>query len=94
MVETMDAHEVAELFQVTTPTVYRWAREGILPARRIGRILRFNKADVEAMLGERGPQAPAPEKPETKPTGDGAVHNFISFLAEAVVRELREKGQL
>ena len=40
----------AKIFRVPAPTVYRWIREGRLPAYRIGaRQLRISRADIERM---------------------------------------------
>jgi excisionase family DNA binding protein len=43
--------EVARHLKVTTPTVLRWFRHGIIPARiAVGRVYRFDLAEVEAAL--------------------------------------------
>lgn len=86
---TLTTEQVAELFQVKVPTVYRWARDGVIPSQKIGRTLRFRRADVEAALG-------------TEPTGLQSVPDptpeeedaFISILARALARELRRQGTL
>src|SRR4029077_20906839 len=39
--------QVAKRFSISVPTVYRWVREGKLPAVRLGkRVLRFSEIDL------------------------------------------------
>ena len=48
------AHEIAARFRVTAPSVRRWARQGIVPAFKIGSTYRFDLAAVEEALRVRG----------------------------------------
>jgi excisionase family DNA binding protein len=43
----LTAKEVAKYLEQTESTVYAWAQEGKIPAIKIGRILRFRRADIE-----------------------------------------------
>ena len=45
--------EVAELMRVSTMTVYRLIKAGVLPAVRFGKSYRIDEADVDAYLAER-----------------------------------------
>ena len=45
--------EVAELLQVCTRTVRRWIKSGVLPAHRIGGVVRIAEADLLAFLALR-----------------------------------------
>jgi len=54
MGETLTAEEVAGLLKVTEATVYRWVREGTLPAQRLGRTLRFREEDIESAISQDG----------------------------------------
>ena len=45
----LTADEVAERWKVEPSTVYRWAREGVVPSVRIGGIVRFPARELEAM---------------------------------------------
>lgn len=45
--------DVAELLQIPTSTVYELTRQGRLPCVRIGRAIRFTKADLERCLAGR-----------------------------------------
>jgi len=47
------AEEVAALLKVSPKSIYRWARDGILPAFREGRLIRFVESDVEAFIKDR-----------------------------------------
>jgi excisionase family DNA binding protein len=46
----MTAREVAELLRIPTSTVYEFAREGVLPASRLGRTWRFLRPRLEEIL--------------------------------------------
>lgn len=49
--------QVADHLSVAVPTVLRWWREGIIPARvAVGRVYRFDLAEVEAALAKRSQQ--------------------------------------
>lgn len=48
--QVMTAAEVAELLQLPVSTVYHLAREGRLPARRLGRAWRFLRPQLEELL--------------------------------------------
>src|ERR1035441_4551079 len=48
--QVMTAREVAELLQLPVSTVYHLARQGELPARRLGRTWRFLRPRLEEML--------------------------------------------
>ncbi len=47
------AEEVATLLKVSPKSIYRWAKEGILPAFREGRLVRFLESDVETFVRDR-----------------------------------------
>lgn len=48
--QVMTASEVAELLQMPVSTVYYLARQGELPARRLGRTWRFLRPRLEELL--------------------------------------------
>jgi len=50
------AREAADYLRVAPDTVRRWVREGRLAAARAGRLLRFRRADVDAVLTPTRPQ--------------------------------------
>jgi excisionase family DNA binding protein len=66
--DVMTAREVAELLDLPVSTVYEFARRGILPCARLGRAVRFVRAEIERTLEqgettderERGIIPPAP----------------------------------
>jgi excisionase family DNA binding protein len=48
------ARQIAERYSVTVPTVFNWLRAGIIPAKvAIGRVYRFDLAEVDAALDQR-----------------------------------------
>jgi excisionase family DNA binding protein len=48
--QVMTASEVAELLHLPVSTVYHLARQGKLPARRLGRTWRFLRPRLEELL--------------------------------------------
>ena len=80
-VETMSAEEVADLLKVTQPTVYRWAKEGVLPSKRLGRTLRFSRTDVEKMVQDGDGSRPEPTDDE-----------LVNLIADRIVEELKRRG--
>ena len=47
------AEGVAALLKVSPQTVYRWAKDGLPPAFREGKLIRFLVTDVEAFVRDR-----------------------------------------
>lgn len=45
--------EVCALLNVKPRTLWNWKNEGLIPYYRIGRSIRFKKAEIEASLRER-----------------------------------------
>lgn len=54
---TLNAQEAAKLLQLNVKRVQGLAREGKLPAARVGRKWLFRREDLEALLGRKGPGA-------------------------------------
>ena len=50
MEKLLSIEEVAEILDLEYKTIYRLIRGGELPAARIGRVYRVNRADLEAFL--------------------------------------------
>lgn len=48
--EVMTVSEVADYLRINPQTVYRKAKTGELPALRIGRSIRFRKAELDEWL--------------------------------------------
>lgn len=46
--------DVAKLLNVSEKTVYRWAREGSLPAHRVGEQYRFNRVELQEWAATHG----------------------------------------
>ena len=45
--------EVADYLRVSTDSVYRWAEHAGMPAHRFGRLLRFQRAEVDGSVKAR-----------------------------------------
>lgn len=54
----MNSNEVAKILFVSTERVYALAREGILPACRLGRQLRFSPSKIQAFIDAGGQAFP------------------------------------
>ena len=50
----LSVERLAELWCVSEATVRRWAREGELPAVRIGKCWRFRESDLLRLIEARG----------------------------------------
>jgi PTS system nitrogen regulatory IIA component len=50
--------DVARLLNVSEPTVYRWVREGGLPAHRVGEHYRFNRVELQEWAALHGHSLP------------------------------------
>ncbi|MCR4406742.1 MAG: helix-turn-helix domain-containing protein [Anaerolineae bacterium] len=55
----LNVQEVAEFLRVNATTVYTWARQGQLPAIKIGRRWRFRQSDLEMWLDQNRQDAQA-----------------------------------
>ena len=51
--ELLRPDEVAQLLRLSRPMIYKMAAEGILPSITFGRALRFDPADVKALIDSR-----------------------------------------
>jgi excisionase family DNA binding protein len=74
--QVMTVDQVAEYLQLNRLTVYRYIREGKIPAAKIGKLYRVLKADVDLFLESRKVPAQAaagPRRSETKPARPQAV---------------------
>jgi excisionase family DNA binding protein len=58
MENLLTANEVARRLAVVPLTVYRLTKRGLLHPRRIGRLLRFEEADVARFLSEESTRGP------------------------------------
>jgi excisionase family DNA binding protein len=46
----MTTAEVQTLLRVSRPTLARWREDGTLPALKLGRLVRYKRSDVLALL--------------------------------------------
>ena len=66
LTDVMTVTEVAEYLRVNPQTVYRKAKAGELPAVRIGRAIRFRKAELDDWLKTMSAGPQMAEKDEIK----------------------------
>lgn len=50
----LTAREVANVYGVTVPLIWRYCREGRLPHARLGRAIRFDKSELDAWFAGGG----------------------------------------
>ena len=48
-----DAHEVAARCKVSEKSLHKWARQGVIPAVKFGRLWRFRKTAIDHYLDSR-----------------------------------------
>lgn len=51
--ELLTVAELARELHVSADTIYRWSEQGDLPAIKLGRVLRFRRADISGWLNAR-----------------------------------------
>ena len=51
----MTVEEVAAYLRVKPSTVYKWAKDGRVPAAKVGRLWRFDREEIEAWVKSRKP---------------------------------------
>jgi excisionase family DNA binding protein len=82
----MRAWQVADLLGVCVETVLRWTRAGTLPAYRIGRAWRYDRAEILAWrdaratgerVGDTGREV-SPTRGATHPPGEYAPLRFMA----------------
>lgn len=48
--EVLTTYEAAEMLKVSTKTLLRHAREGVVPGRKVGRVWRFRRSELLGRL--------------------------------------------
>ena len=66
--ELLTVDEVADFLRVKPSTVYEWAKTGKIPARRVGRLWRFSREEIEIWTRAGGSLA---EKPSSAGPDNG-----------------------
>lgn len=56
--DVLTVDELAEYLKVPKSTIYKLAQEGRLPAQKVGRHWRFQRAAIDRWLQERAGEAP------------------------------------
>ena len=44
------ATDIADMFGVTTRTVWAWVAEGLVPCHKIGRLVFFTQEDIDSLM--------------------------------------------
>ena len=71
---SLKREEAAEILRVSVRTVDRLIEDGNLPASKVGRAVRIDRADVLALLSPSTPIAPAADlSPRTSAVGASSV---------------------
>jgi excisionase family DNA binding protein len=52
-VRYLTAKEVCALLQISTPTLYAWTKQGLIPSYRIGSRVRYKSTEIDHGLKER-----------------------------------------
>jgi len=48
-----DAHEIASRCKVSEKSLHRWARAGLIPAVKFGKLWRFRKSSIDAWIDSK-----------------------------------------
>jgi excisionase family DNA binding protein len=82
--DLMTIREVAEVLRVRPETLSRWAREGRLPAVKVGKEWRVRLADMERLVGRSAPRPRVayvpPHPPASPPEPATLEREFLDFL--------------
>src|SRR5688572_6299917 len=61
--DLLTVEQVADYLQLNKLTIYKYIREGRLPAVKIGKVYRVRRPDIEAFLESKRIRPPAAAKP-------------------------------
>lgn len=59
--------EAARLMSVSERTLFTWSRNGLIPAVRVGRIVRYDRADIASWVRQHKEIPAEKEKSHGKP---------------------------
>lgn len=62
----MTVEEVAKYLRVRPSTIYEWAKEGKIPAAKVGRLWRFHEEEIETWVRNGGLQPSADQRKDTE----------------------------
>lgn len=87
----LTVQDVAEYLQLKSFTIYRWIKDGKIPAIKIGGVWRFRPQDIREWIGshtqgEDGSEPAPPEEDDEEITLEG------SFSAEDELEEEEDAG--
>lgn len=83
--DLLTAQEAADYLKLKKSTVYEMIKRGEIPSAKIGKQLRINRADLEALLPGGGHAVPQREKPPVKPprpSHEGSGHSSIVLCGQ------------
>lgn len=86
--EYMTQKELAEILRLSPLTIHRMTKRGELKAFKVGRALRYSRADVEAYIAGRRKAWGA----ESLAVRSRREHDDIKDEDEAAIRELNENA--
>ena len=69
MNDVLSVREVAQYLKLNEQTVYRLAREGKLPASKIGKQWRFSRREIEALIQEHRQSRDGGQGSDGRPEG-------------------------
>ena len=58
----MTVEEVAEYLRVKPSSVYEWAKNGKMPAAKVGRLWRFHRDEIDEWVRNGGLQRPVEKR--------------------------------
>ena len=82
MKQTYNTKDLVQIFDVSLPTIWRWARDGVIPAgKRMGGKRLWYKPEIDAVLSQLAEQK-NPAQPLNSQAGlDGLTPYFPSTIS-------------
>ena len=89
----MDLREAASALGVHYQTAYAWVRQGVLPARKVGRGYEISEADTRALAAQRrlGVQPPRPIQVRDWPAQSRRLYEALAEGDETLARQRLER---
>jgi len=83
--------EASELLTVKQQTLYAWAAKGIIPSYKFGRLLRFNKKELDSWAESQRAKKESQDFSQSQYSGN--IHNVIENIRDSVLNSAEGKAR-
>ncbi len=87
----LNVTEVSEWLRVKRSTLYLWAEQGMIPHVKLGRLLRFDRGEIEAWLQNHRVEGIPEPTSHRRRHGTDSVDTLIATAKAAVYTSCRGK---